>query len=91
MPGTSARTASPEDATTGTFGNARPSSSAVRSAPTVTRRIRGDPQAAQDQACAERPHQPHRGTPRRDTTPRGPSQAVQRAGSRQRSHARCGA
>ena len=45
------------DVRTGTAGNARPSSSAVRRAPTIWARSRLAPQATQCQAVSARPHQ----------------------------------
>ena len=50
-------------ATTGTPGKARPISSAVRSAPTLTARSRRPPHAGQAQDPASAPHHAHCGTP----------------------------
>ena len=45
--------------TTGVCGNALPSSSAVRSAPTIGARTRCEPQIGHSQSGCGRPHQPH--------------------------------
>ena len=73
------------------FGNARPSSSAVRLAPTVTARSFVPSQTGHRQAPALVPHSTQRGSPPLRGTARAPPHATQRAGSRQRSHASAGA
>ncbi|KJY34338.1 hypothetical protein VR46_32795, partial [Streptomyces sp. NRRL S-444] len=74
---------------TGTAGKARPSSSAVRRAPTTWARSRNDPHSSQCQALSCRPHQPQCRS-RASGASSGPAHTLQRAGVRQRSHASLG-
>ncbi len=84
---TEARTVSRPEVRTGTLGKARPSSSAVRRAPTTLARSRNPPHSWQLQSAAGRPHQPQAGVPPSSRTSRGPAQDAHLAGSRQRSQA----
>ena len=74
----------------GTPGNARPSSSAVRSEPTRTDRSTPAPHSVHRQSVASRPHQPHVGTPSAVVSPSGPWHSPQRAAARHRPHATAG-
>lgn len=85
-PGTVSSTCSRPDVRTGTAGNARPSSSAVRRAPTTWARRRNDPHSGQCQALSSRPHQPHHTAPPSRAS-NGPEQCRHRAAARHCAHA----
>ena len=84
---TRSRTASRPEVRTGTPGNALPSSSAVRLAPTTTARTWKKPHSGQCQSPAMRPHQRQCGAAWDDGSDNGPWQAAHLAGVRQRPHA----
>lgn len=86
-PGTVASTSSRPEVRTGTPGNARPSSSAVRRAPVTEARSRRPPHSGQAYAAATRPHQRQAGVPCADGSASGPAQCGQRAGARQSAQA----
>ena len=71
------------DVASGTPGNARPSSSAVRRAPTTEDRSRGEPQCAHSKRVSTAPHQRQVGGCPGPRSANGPAQTRQRAGRRQ--------
>ena len=82
--GTPASVRPPTEVRTGVWGNARPSSSAVRVAPTTGARTDRDSQIGQAQSTWRRPHQVHSGSTWPASSSRvGPEQNRQRTGSRQ--------
>ncbi len=89
-PGTVSSTCSRPEVRTGTEGKARPSSSAVRRAPTTLARSRNAPHSGQCHSGSARPHQPQ--ASRVSSWPSsGPAQCRQRAGVRQFAQASRGA
>lgn len=86
VPGTVSSTCSRPEVRTGTAGNARPSSSAVRRAPTTCARSRNPPHSEQCQPVSSRPHHAHHGAPASRAS-KGPAQCRHRAGSRHRAQA----
>ncbi len=90
-PGTDVRTWSRPEVRTGTAGNARPSSSAVRRAPTIWARSRAPPHSGQCQSGSGASAPGAGQLARAPATPAGPAQARQRAGARHRSQASRGA
>ncbi len=85
--GTVASTASRPEVRTGIRGNALPSSSAVRRAPTTWARSRNDPHSGQCQSFSVSPHHPHVSRASAEGASSGPSHRRHRAGVRQRPQA----
>ncbi len=86
VPGTVSSTCSRPDVRTGTAGNARPNSSAVRRAPTICARNRNPPHSGQCQEVSSTPHHPQRSTPA-SCPSNGPAQCRHRAAARHWAHA----
>src|SRR5450756_1793003 len=81
LPGTEDRTSPAPDVWTGTPGKARPSSSAVRRAPTTLDRTVRPPQLPHSKSLATAPHQRQVGIASPAFNDNGPWQRAQRAGS----------